>query len=281
MTIPAPLLAHYKTSTTTIAWGLKVTRTDSVVLALTSHDEDKTVDGTLYLSKPGLDISSLVSSAGFAVDNTEFTALADAALFTRPDVIAGLWDGASFELFQFNWSSPADGRNIIKVGTLGIAKPRRGAFAWEMRDLRQRLQGQHADVVQENCRYRLGDAKCAVDLAPYTFAAAVTTAGTRQTFTAAALTQAADYFGEGVLTWTDGANAGFAAKVSAFTTGVVTLSLPMTFDVGVGDTFSIVAGCRKRLMEDCKAKFSNVLNFGGEPHKPTPDKLVAPTQVQG
>jgi hypothetical protein len=43
----------------------------------------------------------------------------------------------------------------------------------------------------------------------------------------------------------------------------------------VGDTYSVHAGCRKRLAEDCLAKFDNVLNFQGEPHRPTVDDLTA------
>lgn len=57
--------------------------------------------------------------------------------------------------------------------------------------------------------------------------------------------------------------------------GVITLSLPMLLTVAVGNSFSIVAGCRKRLAEDCVAKFNNVLNFQGEPHLPGIDQLTA------
>uniref|UniRef100_UPI00057B0568 phage BR0599 family protein n=1 Tax=Comamonas thiooxydans TaxID=363952 RepID=UPI00057B0568 len=56
--------------------------------------------------------------------------------------------------------------------------------------------------------------------------------------------------------------------------GALTLVLPMVMAVAVGDQFTIVAGCRKRLMEDCKGKFGNVLNFRGEPHRPTTDELT-------
>jgi len=35
-----------------------------------------------------------------------------------------------------------------------------------------------------------------------------------------------------------------------------------------------VAGCRKRLDEDCRLKFDNVLNFQGEPHRPTVDAIT-------
>jgi hypothetical protein len=43
--------------------------------------------------------------------------------------------------------------------------------------------------------------------------------------------------------------------------------LPMMGTIEVGDTFIPTVGCRKRLEEDCRDKFDNVLNFVGEPHR--------------
>ena len=86
-----------------------------------------------------------------------------------------------------------------------------------------------------------------------------------------------DYLGEGMVTWTSGANKGLSQKVRTHTAaGVVTLVMPMVLPIAVGDQLAVVAGCRKRLMEDCKAKFGNVLNFQAEYHRPSPDTLTKP-----
>lgn len=80
--------------------------------------------------------------------------------------------------------------------------------------------------------------------------------------------EAVNYFDEGELTWTGGANNGLAAKVKSYAAnGTFTLALPMYGTVAIGDTYSVVAGCRKRLADDCATKFDNVLNFVGEPHR--------------
>lgn len=87
----------------------------------------------------------------------------------------------------------------------------------------------------------------------------------------------ADYYAEGVITFTSGANAGLSQKVKTHIVGnVLSLSLPMLSTVAPGDALSIYGGCRKRLAEDCIAKFNNVLNFQGEPHLPGIDALTAP-----
>lgn len=285
-TIPAPLLAHMQGATTTLAWALKLTRRDAQVFGFTSADRDVTLSAVLYRSAPGLDVSSLVSSAGFAVDNAELTVLTDDALITRADILAGRWDGAAFELARYNWASPGDGVDVRKRGTLGNLQPRRGAYVAELRGLRQALQQTVGAVVQPTCRYRLGstampDGLCLKALGPFTHAGTLTGVTSQRVMTDSARAEAAEYFDEGLITWTGGLNTGLTSKVASFAAGAFTLSLPLIHQVQVGDTYSAVAGCRKRLAEDCVAKFANGVNFGGEPHLPGQDALMAPATFGG
>lgn len=83
-----------------------------------------------------------------------------------------------------------------------------------------------------------------------------------------------DWFAEGLLTFTSGTNNGITGKIKrSYQDGYLDMSLPMLGAVMVGDTYSIVAGCQKRLT-DCATKFSNVLNFQGEPHLPGIDEVT-------
>jgi uncharacterized phage protein (TIGR02218 family) len=43
--------------------------------------------------------------------------------------------------------------------------------------------------------------------------------------------------------------------------------------IAVGDGFSVVAGCDKRL-ETCRNRFGNVANFRGFPHIPGQDTVI-------
>lgn len=88
-------------------------------------------------------------------------------------------------------------------------------------------------------------------------------------------TEPLDWFTEGYITWVTGLNAGHTKRIKSYTAaGVITLVVGLWNNVQVGDTFTIVAGCRKRLIEDCQTKFDNVLNFDGEPHLPGIDKIT-------
>lgn len=282
-TFAVGLAAHYAQDSTTLCQCLKVTRTDGTVLRYTTAQIDITVSGSLYLSGPGLEISDLASTSGLAVDNLELTILPDdSGTITRADLLTGKWNGAAFEIFECSYVDPTLGVNTLKVGNTGEVRLDRGKFVVEMRSLRQMLQQPVGAVTSKTCRYRLGDANCTVALAGYTFAGTVTAVASQQQFTASALAQAADYYVEGIVTFTSGLNTGYSQKCKVFTSGkVFTLSLPMPYTIAIGNTFTAIAGCQKRHLLDCKTKFSNLLNFGGEPDLPGVDALTAPAVADG
>ena len=277
--IPAGLLSNYHSDSPTVAWAIKITRTDDAVYGWTSADRDATIDAVIYESAPGLSVASFASSAGLAVDNSELTVLADDTIITRADILAGRWNNAAYLLFKYDWTDVSAGEEVISAGFLGELHPRSGAYVAELRALQQYLQQPVGAASTKTCRARLGDAMCMVDLGGWTETGTITSVTSKQVFTDSSRTEADDYFGEGILTWTAGLNTGLSQKVKTYSSDTFTLSLPMIFDVQIGDTYSVIAGCRKRLDEDCAAKFSNELNFQGEPHRPTVDELTSSPDV--
>lgn len=81
------------------------------------------------------------------------------------------------------------------------------------------------------------------------------------------------YFDNGVVTWTGGDNAGLSMEVQSYVPGQVILFSPMPYEIQIGDTFSIHAGCDYSF-STCKNRFSNQLNFRGEPYVPGVDQIV-------
>lgn len=279
--IPAALAAHYNTGATSLAYGFKITREDGQIFAYTSHDQDVTISGTLYDASQGLSITQIVTTSGANVGNMELTTLHDGTVFTNADILGGLWRGAKFVIFRYNWKSPSDGVDYLLAGVLGEIEIRRETLTIELRDMRQFLQQPIGSVSSKTCRYRLGSTSrsdgglCLKDLTAFTVTGTLTSVTSNLIFRDNTRAEAADYFGEGIITWTSGNNVGLSAKIRAYgVDGTFTLSLPMYQTVQVGDTYIAVAGCRKRLTDDCLGKFNNVLNFGGEPHRPVVDDLT-------
>lgn len=272
-TITNTLATHYASGSTSIAYLLRLIRTDGQVYGFTSAIDGLELEGVVYSSAQGLDVSSLTLAAGLSVDNLEMTTLDDGSLFKQNEVFGGVWRNTRFTIARYNFASPSDGVEILMEGTIGEVTISDGYVRLEMRGLQAALQQTIGQVVSITCRARLGDALCRVDLAPLTFTGTVSTVANRREFTSTSLSQAEQYFTEGRLTFTSGPCKGFSHKVKYSSGASVQLQLPTPTDFAVGDTFTIVAGCRKRFTEDCTNRFANALNFQGEPHLPGVDGI--------
>ncbi len=256
--------------------AIKITRTDGAVVGFTTHDVADTVAGVLYSADPGLDATDIETAAGAAVGNLELTTLHDGTVFTTADVLGGIWRNAAFMIFRYNWAAPADGIDILMAGTLGEFTLLQITVVAELRDLRQYLQQAVGDASSKTCRARLGDVRCRRVLTAFTATGTLTGVTSKQVFQDSGRTEVLDWFNEGEITFLTGANSGISAKVKAYAVdGTFTVALPLVAPLDIGDSYRAIAGCRKRLEEDCLGKFDNVLNFVGEPHRQGVNSLTA------
>jgi uncharacterized phage protein (TIGR02218 family) len=278
-TVPAHIEAQRQAGSATLAHGLRITRKDGMVYGFTSAVEGAFIDGVYYDAAQGLDVSEIVWTSGLGVDNLELTTLDDGSLFSRTEVFGGIWQNAAFLIFEYDYTQPSAGIDPLTAGVIGNITLSDGKITVELRGLQQYLQQPVGIVSSKTCRARLGDQACRVDLTGYTFQSEVSAVTSRAVFQSSDLASqesTEDYFGEGLLTFTSGSCQGITQKVREYTSaGGITLSIAMPANIQIGDTFEIVAGCRKR-REDCRDKFSNVLNFQGEPDILGVDALTAP-----
>lgn len=273
LTVSAPLQSHLEGETTTLATCWKATLKKGTVYGFTDHTRDLVVSGVTYQASTGYTPSSIASNDQLSVDNLEVEGMLSDSSIAEVDIFAGLWDYAEIEIFQVNYMDLTQGILGQRKGWLGEVRSGKTVFHAEMRGLFQKLQQNIGELSSPSCRAKLGDTRCSKDLTAFTFTGTVATTSSARQFTDASLTQADGYFEYGELTWTGGLNAGLVMEVKSYTVGAVLLQLPMPYALQVGDTFTIIAGCAKRLQEDCKTKFNNVINFRGEPYVPGVDKL--------
>lgn len=266
---------HLSGEVTQLATCWKITRQDAVVMGFTDHSADLTIGGVTYQAALGYTPTDITTSADLAVDNLEVRGILDSPSITEADLMAGVWDHAEVEIFEVIYSDLTAGTRPLRRGRLGEIALGRSQFTAELRGLSQALTRTIGELYSPTCRADLGDARCAKNLTAFTFAATVSTLTDNRQFTAAALTQADGYFDSGKLTWTGGLNDGLSMEVKTYTVGAIILQLPMPYSIQAGDGFSVVAGCQKRFIEDCRDKFDNVLNNRAEPHVPGIDKLLS------
>ncbi len=265
---------HLAGEVTQLATCWKITRRDSMVLGFTDHPSDLTVSGVLYQAALGYSATDVSTSSDLAVDNLDLQAFIDSPSITEPDLMAGIWDYASIEIFEVITSNLSAGVRRLRRGRIGEVSLGRTTFEAELRGLSQAFTQQLCELTSPTCRAALGDTRCGVNLGPITVTGTVTSITSALVWTDSSRAEAADFFKYAKLTWTSGANAGYSMEVKAHAAGgIITMQLPMPYPIAVGDAYSLPPGCDK-LLATCVTKFSNVVRFRGEPHLPGQDELL-------
>jgi uncharacterized phage protein (TIGR02218 family) len=280
--VSSELLAHLAGEVTTIAYCWVITRSDAEIFRFTDHDEDITVLGHDYMASAAMGSTDLKQNRSLAVDNMEAIAFLDSELITDADLRAGLFDGATVDLFLVNWSDPSMGILEILTGwSFGQVEIRDSACTVEIRGLGQKLSRNICELYSETCRAQFGDAQCGFDLSSsgmtQTGASAGSEAGNwhQRFYFWPGLDVSDDKLVGGVLTWSPGtANAGLSMEIKSTneSPGEITLLLPMPNPIGYADEFTVVRACDKKI-ETCITVFDNALNFRGEPWVPPAGKV--------
>lgn len=281
-TVSSQLLAHLAGDTTTLATLWKVKRQDGTIFGFTTHDVDIAYDDGLgdgsvtYSASTGLQPSAQDNASDLGTDNLQIAAFLDSDAITETDILAGLYDYATIQIYIVNWNDLTMGDLKLRKGTLGQVKTQNGQFSAEIRGLSfyfGTVIGKTFGIV---CRADLGDAQCTVDLAPLRQSGSVNVVTDTRSFTPnSGLSPAGeDYFTDGVLTWTSGANNGVPIEVAEWDGTTFRLFESMPFPIAHGDTFTVEPGCNKTIA-DCQGKFSNIANMQAEPYMPMTDSIMS------
>ncbi len=270
------LRAHLDGECTTLCFCWKLTRTDGVILGFTDHDRQIQFDGTNFEALAGFEGSAAEAALGLNIDTQEVAGAFSSNLLREEDLAAGRYDNARVETWIVNWNDIFE-REFLRVGFLGEITREDSRFMAEFRSLTNQLDQTSGRRYMPLCDADLGDGQCGVDLQLPAFKAVGTVSDPRgrTIFDASGLGGFDEgWFVQGRLYWTSGDNQGLAVEVSdnSAVGGATRVQMwkPIPFDINVGDTFEITAGCNK-CFDICKNKFANHLNFRGFPHMPGND----------
>lgn len=273
---------------TTEAQCWRIERTDGEVFAFTAHDEAIEFDGDTYSPCAALSSSALQTSSEFgATENMDLSGIIASGRITLSDLWSGLYDGASVKVYRVDWSDPSK-RELLAAGNCGSLDTGSTEFKFEVTTASERLtQRPILQPVMPTCRFKLGDARCTVDLEALREAGTVTTipatnvhtGARRRIFSDAGKTELQNYWQLGRLTWVTGDNVGVSVDVKVFTDTQFILEHAMQHEIQLGDTYTVVPGCN-RVFATCGDKFNNAINFGGFPHLRGTDDLQRTPEVK-
>jgi uncharacterized phage protein (TIGR02218 family) len=258
---------------TSSAFGWRLERRDGVTLGFTSHDRDVEIDGLVYRASPGLLPTSVVETSGLDAGGLDVKGALTADALRAKDLRAGKWDGASLDIFLFDWRDPDAGTRPLASGALGSVEFSANSFSADVEGPAARLSMPVAPSTSPTCRARFCDGQCGLNAARFRRrATAMAVDGVAVSFSGVPLSEL-PLFEHGELRWLGGENCGLRHAVIGTNGGALLLSHPPPFAVAPGESVELLQGCDK-LLSTCAARFGNVVNFRGEPHLPGNDLLT-------
>jgi uncharacterized phage protein (TIGR02218 family) len=251
----------------------RITRADGTVLRFTDNDSAVIANAVLFSASCGLACSAIELVEGLEPPNMEVTGIFDSSGITVADYLAGKYNMAKVELGLADWKDPTEPVMWLLVGGIGEFARDRLGFKIQLSGMTYLINRKSAEATTPLCRARLGDARCKVVMSSITITTTVAVVTSRREFTVAA-TSAIGHLQYGICKFTSGANVGRSMEIKAQQTGTgIELYLPMPYDVALGDVVQLLPGCDLSIAT-CNSKFSNVVNFRGEPYLPGADSMT-------
>ena len=244
-------------------------------------------NGEVYLGgqdSQGSSRSSVIDGGASTID-VGFSDSLDTA--TRAEIESGKWDDAQVFEFATDWANPVEDEEEINLYTMGPVTESDGLFSITLMGIKDKLNQSNGRTHTPSCLWVFADehldtgviasdkSRCKLAGAPFKVSGTITHVTDAGTFRDDTRGEAADYFGNGEIIFTSGENLGLSRRnVKAYAAdGTITTNAPFYYLPQVGDSYTMIAGCRKRGPEDCTTKFSNRKRFGGFSYIPTKSQV--------
>lgn len=227
----------------------------------------------VYLPHEGYDVTAYAASSSLSPSVVDLTGIADSNGISRDKVASGYFDGARCYLFATSWANPVEDQEPIVASLFGKSELQDDRYRIEEMALIDALGQSVGETYTPGCEKTFGGqefAGCKIALGPLTVTGTITSVTSPLVFRDSSRAEVADYFGAGSIRFTSGANAGLRGKEIKRheVTGTFEVFEAFHYTVEVGDAYEMIPGCKKRL-EDCRDKWNNIVNFGGDSFIPT------------
>lgn len=281
----------------TFAWCWLITRRDGLMIGFTNIDVELGIHIVVYRPFTGFDPGASQLSQGFdRTDSQTLAGILDQSGITKEELLSGVYSGAEVRRFLVNYLDPPTTFDIsptqpakfleLPRGYIAEIKSNNLGYEVKVKDDLSLLDRPIGTNTSMTCRCDLGDHRCRVDLAPFTWDVTVTEVISRRNFKISGQFPVAsgqnskaggglrdNYFDRGRLKFTSGNNINVHRDIGFHTEDGLILFEPLPFDVEVGDSLTAIAGCVKTELV-CVIKFQNFANFIGEPDIPTTDLAI-------
>lgn len=286
-------VADYQTRTICV----RLVAIDGSTLRWTTYPIDLVMSNAqTYLAGSGFEWTGYGATASMSPDSVNLQGIVSSAIgmLDRDEVSVGKWDNARAYVFATSWTAPVEDEEAITVFTFGQATLKDDDWVVEFMGLIDALNQTVGPIYSAQCQNTLFDqtldgslivttrSRCigprsspdGPQMAAFLRAGTITAVTSQYQFQDTGRTEADEYFTAGQMRFISGANVGLKPiQIKQSTAGgQIVLHEAAYYPIEVGDTYEIIPGCRKRLV-DCQA-WSNVKNMNAFPHIPAPTEYT-------
>jgi uncharacterized phage protein (TIGR02218 family) len=234
---------------------------------LTAHPKNITMGGHTYKTDSGYQFSGQISEVNMSPGVVDLNGIANISGIGYDKVISGVFDNARVYAFATTWKNPIEDEEPLGVGFMGKTTIDDRRFTVEVMMMIDMLNQTYGQTYSPLCFKKFGGqeyAGCKIALGPITVTGTITSVTSNSIFIDSARTESDDYFGNGIISFTSGLNAGLKPiEIKDYlSNGTITTHESFYYNVAIGDTYTMIPGCRKR-KTDCFTKWNNIVNFGG------------------
>lgn len=265
------------------------------VLRFAGYPVDITMSsGETYITENGYEFSGLGAENSLAAASIDLEGILSTGAVSRADLTSGVYDNARVYLFATSWANPVEDEEPLALmfwGKTTITEDR--SYKAELMGLIDVLSQETARSYGNMCGYTLFDqsldgtmisarrSRCTGPRAnpdgplmgSYKVVGTATAVESQYVVTDSARTEPDDYFGNGAIRFITGQNAFLKPlEIKSYSAGRMEVHEAFSYLPAVGDQYEMIPGCRKRLAEDCIAKWDNAKNHGAFPDVPTPSQ---------
>ncbi len=249
----------------------RVDRPDGVTLGFTSHDRNLEFDGLTYRAAPGMLPSAIRRTASLEPDDAEVRGALSHDAIRADELDAGRFDSSTVEIGLVDWESLE--RSGLYNGEIGTISSDGSTFDTELRSIKAELERDTVPRTSPTCRARFCGPGCGLSAARFTHEVAVNSIdhSTGRVVFAPALMP--ENVRDGFVRWIDGPHAGIRMEILDADDSGMLLDVSLSTMVAPALRALVREGCDHTLAT-CQSRFSNSLNFQGEPFVPGNDTLV-------
>lgn len=254
----------------TLCYCWLLTRTDDTILGFTDHDQSIHINGVDCKPQTGMTAGAMEMESGFALNGGQAEAALSTDAITSSDIIKGLYDRATVQLYLVNWRAP-ESAQLLRTMRIAKITQADGVFSAEMDGLLSGFDAPQGRHFRRNCDARFGDAHCGIntDLSIYQQSVRILESSSSAQVRIEPLTIQADHYANGSIVLASEILPIIQIEVSA---SHWTLHLRKAPKIKVSDSQQavLIAGCDKTF-NTCRDRFQNAVNFRGFPHLPGND----------